>query len=594
MNYFHPFVLPFCIGALILFAVCILKFYRWYKSFDRLQKAIVRKNFLSWRIFPAIWDAFMEALLHRKISKKNPILGYMHRSIAFGWFLLIVVGAIESSLSVSGSKPLWVSIFYRYFIHSEAQFKGAVIFTQVMDLLLLYVLSGITIAVIKMFYSKIVGMKKTTKHTVFDRFTKFSLWAIFPLRLFSESLSATIYHNGGFFTQFLGDLFSPWFAATFDLFFWTMYSVALCTFFVCLPFSRYMHIFTELFLIYFKNLGVQENTQKSGFTMLELSACSRCGICIDDCPLDNVLGINNVQSVYFLREIRYKRLKPEIANNCLMCNRCAKECPVGIDLMSIRRQMRDKKEIDKHDNYTYINNIQSFNAIGRVAYFGGCMSQLTPAITESMQTIFEAVGEKYWFMDKERTICCGRPLFQQGFSEQATDLKRKNTQLLKESGATLLITSCPICYQSFTKEYKLPIKVMHHTEYINMLIETGRLKVKKQDLQVAYHDPCELGRGCGIYKEPRQILKATSTLLKTKNEKDKSICCGFNLGDMAINNDEQRKIRDVSMENLLEVHPDVIATACPMCKKAFQRGKTFPVKDIAEIVKDSIVKEDNK
>lgn len=587
MSQFHPFVIPFCAGVIILFSVCAIKFYRWFKSFDRLQRAIVKKNILSWKIFPAIWETFLEALIHRKISRQNLILGYMHRSIAFGWFLLIVVGAIECEVALKGGITPWTAIFFRYFNHNH-DFTGAKLFTFVMDALLLYVLSGIFLAFCKMFYSRIVGMKKTTKHTVFDRFAKFSLWAIFPLRLISESLTANIYHNGGFLTQNFGNIFSPWFAAHFELVFWTLYSIALGTFFVSLPFSRYMHIFTEVFLIYFRNMGVKENEKKSGYTMLELSACSRCGICIDNCPLNKDLHIQGVQSVYFLREMRYKRLTESISNNCLLCARCASDCPVGIDLMSIRQMMRNKGELDKSDKYQYISNVQSFNSIGRVIYFAGCMSHLTPGIIEAMQEIFKAVGQKYWFMDEERTICCGRPLRQQGFNEQAKTLRRKNTELIKESGASLLVTSCPICYQSFTKEYNLPIRVMHHSEYIDMLIQEGRLQVNKSAQRITYHDPCELGRSCGIYKAPREVLESVATLLRTKNEQEKSLCCGFNLGDLSITSEDQRKIRDAAFENLTAPAPDMIATSCPMCKKAFKHGNKFPVKDIAEIVAENI------
>jgi Fe-S oxidoreductase len=59
---------------------------------------------------------------------------------------------------------------------------------------------------------------------------------------------------------------------------------------------------------------------------------------------------------------------------------------------------------------------------------------------------------------------------------------------------------------------------MHHTEYINELIKSGRLKLRKDDLKVVYHDPCELGRGCGIYDEPREVLKSVSNLVKAKDE----------------------------------------------------------------------------
>lgn len=152
----------------------------------------------------------------------------------------------------------------------------------------------------------------------------------------------------------------------------------------------------------------------------------------------------------------------------------------------------------------------------------------------------------------------------------------------------MLVTSCPICYQSFTKEYNLPIRVMHHSEYIDMLIQEGRLQVNKSAQRITYHDPCELGRSCGIYKAPREVLESVATLLRTKNEQEKSLCCGFNLGDLSITTENQRKIRNAAFENLIAPAPDMIATSCPMCKKAFKHGNKFPVKDIAEIVAENI------
>lgn len=591
MENFSPFVLPFVLGSIALLIICIYKYVRWIRQFDHLQRATIRKNIFKGKLLPAVWEMFMECLLHRRITKKNWRLGYMHRSIAFGWFLLIFVGAIESRIGTPDNFHYWVAIFYRYFHKTPPESQTALVFTQIMDLLLLYVLSGVCLAAIKKIYSRILGMKRTTKHTVMDNAIKLSLWGIFPLRLLSESVSACLYHNGGFLTQTIGDLFSTNVAQVLEMPFWTLYSIDLCLFFVLLPFTRYMHIFTEVFLIYFRRLGLKEHTKITGYTKFELSACSRCGMCIDHCPLYKDLGITQVQSVYLLRNLRNLEHHKDIieaGKNCLMCNRCSEDCPVNIDLMNIRRFSRDKNELDKTENYEYLQNIKGFNAIGRVAYFGGCMSHLTPGITESMETIFKAVGQKYWFMDQDRTICCGRPLLQQGFNNQAAQLRMKNTELIIKSGATALITSCPICYQSFKKEYNLKIPVYHHTEYLNMLIKAGKLKVKKSDLKVTYHDPCELGRGCGIYKEPRKVLKAVATLLKTKNEKENSLCCGMNLGNTVLTLDQQTTIRNSALDNLTAPKPDVIATACPMCKKAFNHGTTANVKDIAEIVADNI------
>ncbi len=592
MEFFHHFVLPFLYGAIFLLGICVWKFVRWFKQFDRLQRAVLRRNIFSWKFIPAAWEAFREGILHFRIYRKNLILGYMHSSIALGWFLLIVVGAVEAHLTPVDSHPFWLAIFYRYFeAHNNMprDFAGADFFTNLMDALLLFVLSGIFLAVVKKIHSRILGMKKTTKHVMFDRVAKAALWLIFPLRLLSESLTACVYQNGGFFTQWMGNLFPLGFAQTFELLSWLLYSLALGTFFVTLPFSRYMHIFAEIMLIFFRKWGVREQTERTGYTMYELSACSRCGMCIDHCPLNKELNINNVQSVYFLRDLRYKKNVPQIADNCLLCERCASDCPVNIDLMAIRRQERNKRGLDTENNYQYLNDLKPFNAIARVGYFGGCMSHLTPGIPEAMKAIFEAAGQKYWYMDEEKSICCGRPLLQQGFLNQAAELRRKNIELINNSKITMLVTSCPICYQSFTKEYKLKIPVVHHTEYIAMLLKSGRISVRQDGLRTVYHDPCELGRGCGIYKEPRQILKSVTHLVKAKEERENSLCCGINLGNTLIDIEQQSVIRDAAMKNLLHKHPDVIATACPMCKKAFCHATDFPVKDIAEIVRKNLL-----
>lgn len=597
-QFFSVFVLPFVLGVVLLLFLSIVKYWRWIHSFDKLQRAIIRKNIWTWRFLPAIWEAIRESLLHWRITKKNLLLGYMHRSLAFGWFLLIVVGAVQARLAFPDGHPIWVAIFFNYFEPDVdlSSFRHATLFANLMDILLIYVLSGLFLAIFKKVWSRPLGMKRTTKHTLMDRVAKLALWCIFPLRLLSEGITSSLYGNGGFMTQGLGDLISYMGLADPALEYtsWMLYSVALGAFFSLMPFSRYMHIFTEVFLIYFRQLGVHDSDKKTGYTMFELSACSRCGICIDNCPMNKELGVVNMQGVYMLQSIRNLELQKNaepLAENCLMCDRCVADCPVGVDLSVVRRQVRikNKEAIDAKGTYSYLKQVQPFNSIGRIAYFGGCMSHLTPSIGESMEKIFEAVGQKYWYMDKEKSICCGRPLLQQGFENQAFELRRKNTELIANSKATMLVTSCPICYQSFKKEYKLPIPVMHHTEYINMLISNGQLKLRNDGQRVAYHDPCELGRGCGIYDEPRNIINTTSTLLKTANEREKSLCCGFNLGNPLLDIEQQTKIRDAARDNLLSPHPDLIATACPMCKKAFTRAEDIAVKDISEIVASNII-----
>ncbi len=638
---YSPFVIPFLIGVLLLLVICTFKYIRWICMLDPKQREVLRHNWYSWKTIPAIWEMIREGLLHIKIIRKNLVLGIMHQAFALGWALLIVVGAIQSKVAIAGMnqeqsiaqlntlieqdgwysvdrdkkyiltkrvtfdeagnlihlkyhRPLYAAIFYNYFVHEEpASFKNAQTYADIMDVLLLYIFMGLTLAFMKRLWSKSLGVRRKTSHNVVDRFAKFSLWMIFPLRLLSESVTSCLYGNGGFFTRFVGSYLSADIFRPIEWLPWLCYSLALAVFFVSMPFTRYMHIFTELFLIWLRKIGVRESGKPTGYTRFELNACSRCGVCIQGCPIDSELDNHRIQSVYLLRGLRAHRREEKmriIADNCLMCDRCVTDCPVGIDIQSIRLMTRDKGRLDTQGNYSYLKDPKPFNAIGRTVYFGGCMSHLTPGITQAMQKIFEAAGQKYWYMDRDRTICCGRPLRQQGFQKQADDLMRQNTSMIENSGATLLVTSCPICYRSFKNEYKLSIPVMHHTEYIDMLLSQGKLKVSRDNRTVSYHDPCELGRGCGIYNQPRSVLGSVTTLAKTRAQRENSICCGFNLGNTVIQVEDQTKIRDAALRNLTEQHPDAIATACPMCKKSFQHATNeYPVQDIAEIVAANLI-----
>lgn len=595
---FSFFVIPFCLGVVLLLGISVWKYIRWIRGFDKRQQVIIRRNIWSWRFLPAIWEAFREGLLHWRITKHHWLLGYMHRSLAFGWFLLIVVGAVQAILACPGGHPFYVAIFFNFFEpRSEriVHFAQAPFYANLMDALLIYVLSGLCLAAFKRVWSRPLGMRQTTHHNLIDRIAKLSLWCIFPLRLLAEGATAAIYGNGGFLVTGVGALMGAMGLDNeiFEYHLWVLYSLALGTFFTLMPFTRYMHIFTEIFLIYFRQLGLRETVRKDGYTLFELSACSRCGICIDGCPIHDPLGIHDTQGVYMLQNIRNKdvwKQAERIADNCLVCGRCSTECPVQIDLEAIRRQVRakGKEAIDKSQSYGYLKSVHPFNAMGRIGYFGGCMSHLTPGITESMERIFRAAGQDYWYMDKERTICCGRPLLQQGFVRQAEELRRRNSELIAQSGVTMLVTSCPICYQSFTKEYHLAIPVMHHSEYIDQLLKEGRLQVTPSEQRIAYHDPCELGRGCGIYEAPREVLQAVGQLQRTRQEREQSLCCGINLGDTVISGTQQAQVRDRAYENLVEGQPDTIATACPMCKKALARGGDTPVRDIAELVAEKM------
>jgi Fe-S oxidoreductase len=609
---FDPFVIPFNIGLYFILIYAVVRSVRWFSDLSRPDKLRLQRGFFGRAFGQSIREIFMESLIHRKILKSNFRLGYMHMSLAFGWFLLILFGTIEADIfGETHLNPPYKAIFFKFFNpeYGRTGFEAAYSFW--MDLILAFILSGLVLAIIKRFSASVVGMKKTTKLRTLDKVALTSLWLIFPSRLLAESFTSGAYGSGSFLTGSLGSVLASLLPAQ-DLAypFWWLYSLSLGVFFILLPLTRYMHIPTELFLIFARNSGITTGDQSGAFTEIQTYSCSSCGICIDACQLSISAGITNIQGIYLLKGIRNQENVGDIAFNCLMCGRCDQKCPVGIELTPIRMIRRRagetepvktnilQKYLPDRLNITPVklNGQPSYKYLPEtepekkdVLYFAGCMTHLTPSIKNSMVKILDAAGVNYSFMDSEGGVCCGRPLMLSGQDREARELINFNSQMIWKSGAHTLVTSCPICYKVFRESYYIDVEVLHHSQFIKKLIDEGSLKLNFLRKKVAYHTPCDLGRGSGVYDEPKDVLKHVTRLQNTEFDDENSLCCGGSLGNMKIS---CRKKNSIAMDAAAEItrgNPDILVTSCPLCKKTLAAATDTKVADIAEIVAEAII-----
>ncbi|NSW44589.1 MAG: (Fe-S)-binding protein [Bacteroidales bacterium] len=588
---FDWFVVPFAVGLVGLILFLTLKYVRWILSLPKEERKKIRKSFFSTKIFAFVWEVFREALLHVRIFKKNIILGYMHSSFAFGWFLLIVFGAIEVEFANSRhANHLYEPIFFRFFHRDPSVLEHHAFFTFIMDAILLYILSGLLLALTKRLYSRLMGMKKTTRLYWTDKIALYSLWLIFPLRLLAESSTAGIYANGGFMTNHVGSFLAnllPLEKIMYPL--WWMYSIDLFLFFAFLPFSRYMHIPTEIVLIALRQAGIYTKNKITGFSQLEINACSSCGICIDACQIQDVLGRQNMIPAYLFQKIRHEKVLKPALYDCLICGRCEEACPVNINILNIKVAKRNEKLNHKHQQYDYLRQVTTELPKTQIAYFAGCMSHLTPSIKKAMVSIFEKTHTPFTFIDEDGSICCGRPLQLSGKIEDAKILMQKNKEIIAASGAEILVTSCPICYKVFNEEYQLAIKVMHHSQLFDLWSKQGKLKLNAQPIKASYHDPCDLGRGSHVYDAPRHILNQVITLQETAYQKEHSLCCGGSLGNFYFQEKDKVQVAQDAYDKIMTNHSEMLITSCPLCKKTFQKVAEKPVIDLAEIIDKALM-----
>jgi hypothetical protein len=314
---FDPFVIPFNIGLYFILIYAVTRSVIWFRDLSRADKLRLQRGFFGITFVRSLKEIFLESLIHRKILKTNLRLGYMHMSLAFGWFLLILFGTIEADFF--GTKHLnapYKAIFFRFFNPDHGRMGIEAWYGFLMDLILAFILSGLLLAVTKRFYSRVVGMKKTTRLKTTDKIALSALWMIFPSRLIAESFTSGAYGTGSFLTGSLGGWLATFLPAQQMAYpFWWLYSISLGTFFILLPITRYMHIPTELLLIFMRNAGIRTGDKTGTFSEVEVYSCSSCGICIDACQLNTSASITNIQSAYLMKAIRNNEEVSDIADN---------------------------------------------------------------------------------------------------------------------------------------------------------------------------------------------------------------------------------------------------------------------------------------
>jgi len=113
--------------------------------------------------------------------------------------------------------------------------------------------------------------------------------------------------------------------------------------------------------------------------------------------------------------------------------------------------------------------------------------------------------------------------------------------------------------------------VVHVSQVLAELVREDKIKfTKKVPLTVTWHDPCHIGRHCGIYEEPRDILRAIPgiKLLEMERIKDQAWCCGAGAGVRTAFPELSFKISFERIEEAKATGAEAIATCCPYCEQS--------------------------
>ncbi len=237
-----------------------------------------------------------------------------------------------------------------------------------------------------------------------------------------------------------------------------------------------------------------------------------------------------------------------------------------------------------------------------ILFWVGCAGSFddrAKRITKAVVKILNHCKVNFAVLGTEES-CTGDPAKRAGneFTFQMQALM--NIQVLNGYEVKKIVSACPHCFNTLKNEYPElggNYEVLHHTQLIQDLINTGKLALEGSETfkgkKITFHDPCYLGRANDVYEAPRTLIeKLDAELVEMKRCKSKGLCCGA--GGAQMFKEAEKGTKEINIErteDALETFAEIIATGCPFCNtmmtdgiKNAEKEDSIKVLDVAELI----------
>jgi Fe-S oxidoreductase len=227
--------------------------------------------------------------------------------------------------------------------------------------------------------------------------------------------------------------------------------------------------------------------------------------------------------------------------------------------------------------------------------FAGCSADHASGSARALAGIMQKAGEDFVILGNEER-CCGLYAFDLGFRREFERLKELHLAILDKAGINKVVVACGSClriWREYEKTSDVKFHALHGVEYVHEVIQSNQLRFSKRfDKKVTYQDSCHLGRGAGVYDQPRSVLGAIPGVELVEMERNRrwAWCCGGGGGVPEADPELAQWCAADRMREAKASGAELVLTSSALCQRSFAAIKAarLPAQDLLEFVHQAL------